>query len=503
LQPAIGGGDDSNSNGTLELADGMKVKAKEDFADESNKRVVVTNAERVAACQNNEWVNVSACDHTAQNSDAADAVTTYTIDDDVYHTKHCRYCNVTIQEQHSDSPCACGQENQIMLYLMVPDIANNTYGIGHQRKVGTGMKFTLPTCPIVPDGYTFLGWEMNPDPDDIGGYAAVTGQDIKDPFEVVEVYAGQQDANFYARYIYDFFTDWTWAADGSSASLTLSHDVLGDDDVTLSSTGDDPKVTITSTVAKDDDDNVVGTRYTATCTYTLNNYIYTFTDYKDVMVSQPEEAANLTLSETADNTDALGDVLGEQANLSGRTLYKDGSWNTLCLPFDLVLEGSPLEGATLKTLASSDYDADNGTLTLTFADATAIEGGRPYLVKWTTTGADITDPVFNSVTINGTMGGCAGSMYVDFMGTFSPVTLAANDKSMLYVGADNTLYYPSAALTIGSCRDGETTSLNEELRVKNEEFATAQWYTLDGRKLSGKPRQKGVYINNGKKVVMK
>jgi len=109
-----------------------------------------------------------------------------------------------------------------------------------------------------------------------------------------------------------------------------------------------------------------------------------------------------------------------------------------------VLEGSPLEGATLKTLASSDYDADNGTLTLTFADATAIEGGRPYLVKWTTTGADITDPVFNSVTINGTMGGCAGSMYVDFMGTFSPVTLAANDKSMLYVGADNTLYYPSA-----------------------------------------------------------
>ncbi len=86
LQPAIGGGDDCNSNGTLELADGMKVKAKEDFSDESNNRVVVTNAERVAACQNNEWVNVSTCDHTAQNSDAADVVTTYTIDDDVYMT---------------------------------------------------------------------------------------------------------------------------------------------------------------------------------------------------------------------------------------------------------------------------------------------------------------------------------------------------------------------------------------------------------------------------------
>jgi hypothetical protein len=29
------------------------------------------------------------------------------------------------------------------------------------------------------------------------------------------------------------------------------------------------------------------------------------------------------------------------------------------------------------------------------------------------------------------------------------------------------------------------------------------WYTLDGRRLSGKPTQKGIYINNGKKIVIK
>jgi hypothetical protein len=28
-------------------------------------------------------------------------------------------------------------------------------------------------------------------------------------------------------------------------------------------------------------------------------------------------------------------------------------------------------------------------------------------------------------------------------------------------------------------------------------------YTLDGRKLQGKPTQRGIYINNGKKVVIK
>jgi len=32
---------------------------------------------------------------------------------------------------------------------------------------------------------------------------------------------------------------------------------------------------------------------------------------------------------------------------------------------------------------------------------------------------------------------------------------------------------------------------------------TSAWYTLDGRRLSGKPTQKGVYINNGNKVMMK
>ena len=49
----------------------------------------------------------------------------------------------------------------------------------------------------------------------------------------------------------------------------------------------------------------------------------------------------------------------------------------------------------------------------------------------------------------------------------------------------------------------ETTGLSEELRVKSEEFATATWYDLNGRKLNKMPTKKGVYILNGKKVVVK
>ena len=52
--------------------------------------------------------------------------------------------------------------------------------------------------------------------------------------------------------------------------------------------------------------------------------------------------------------------------------------------------------------------------------------------------------------------------------------------------------------------DDDTTSLSEKGRVKSEEFATAAgYYTLDGRKLSGTPTEKGIYIVNGKKVIVK
>ncbi len=49
--------------------------------------------------------------------------------------------------------------------------------------------------------------------------------------------------------------------------------------------------------------------------------------------------------------------------------------------------------------------------------------------------------------------------------------------------------------------DGETTAVSEELRVKNEAFATAPYYNLSGQRIA-KPT-KGLYIVNGKKVVIK
>ena len=53
--------------------------------------------------------------------------------------------------------------------------------------------------------------------------------------------------------------------------------------------------------------------------------------------------------------------------------------------------------------------------------------------------------------------------------------------------------------------DGETTAIeSEKVTVNSEKFAAATvWYTIDGRRLTKAPTQKGLYIHNGKKVVMK
>jgi hypothetical protein len=51
-------------------------------------------------------------------------------------------------------------------------------------------------------------------------------------------------------------------------------------------------------------------------------------------------------------------------------------------------------------------------------------------------------------------------------------------------------------------RNGDVNAIGE-INMETGEFDFSGWYTLDGVKLSGKPSTKGIYINNGKKVVIK
>ena len=49
---------------------------------------------------------------------------------------------------------------------------------------------------------------------------------------------------------------------------------------------------------------------------------------------------------------------------------------------------------------------------------------------------------------------------------------------------------------------GQTTAIGT-LDTRTGEISFDGWYTMDGRRLSGRPSQRGIYINNGKKIVIK
>lgn len=261
--------------------------------------------------------------------------------------------------------------------------------------------------------------------------------------------------------------------------------------------------------------------------YNPNNNSPIFSCYSGTSTgSAPQiyrQIPTVTLGNATDNSTTIDTYKGKIVNvkLSDRTFYKDGSWNTLCLPFSLTAAQvtNQLDPESLMTLQSSSFS--NGTLTLTFAPANTIEAGKPYIIKWTGD-SRLESPTFTGVTIaNATAN--VNTDNVDFIGIYSPLNITAADNTKLYLSNANTLYYPNAEMTIGAFRayfqlkgitaadlpqsaiilnfDAEgTTGLNSLTPALSQGEGV---YTLDGRKLNAMPTQKGVYIVNGKKVVIK
>ena len=211
--------------------------------------------------------------------------------------------------------------------------------------------------------------------------------------------------------------------------------------------------------------------------------------------------------------------------LSNRTLFKDGHWNTLCLPFSLTAEeiaNSPLAGATIMGLASSTLETKE--FKFNFEEVTAIEAGKPYILKWES-GENIKNPHFDKVTITSlepqtvTVG--EGKAQVQFIGTYDPAPLAKDDKTSFFVGSDDQLYYPNVEnYQVNACRgyfkisDGVVAASRRVVlnfgnklegigHIESSQATTSldaqTAYDLQGRRVTNPT--KGLYIVNGKKVM--
>ena len=92
---------------------------------------------------------------------------------------------------------------------------------------------------------------------------------------------------------------------------------------------------------------------------------------------------------------------------------------------------------------------------------------------------------------------CNGKQFVKVRGAG---TLGANKAYLKFV-TDQQLSAPQYInIVMGGDLGEGTTGINNVNDNLNDNEAT--WYDLNGRKLNGKPAQKGIYIKNGKKVVV-
>lgn len=264
----------------------------------------------------------------------------------------------------------------------------------------------------------------------------------------------------------------------------------------------------------------VSTRWSASSLFT------TTMELLDDDLAQPQGAKNSDLLET---------VLGKTVDvkLKDRTFYKDGEWNSLCLPFSLSEEqiaASPLAGATIKQYSTGKVTGTHVDISFTTADE--IKAGKFYIFKWNE-GESIVDPVFNQVRIEKTV-----PQYAPYFLEYSDdycFNIGSNFNSLsrywenedaytYYLGAGNKLRYSDEEFTLHTFRiffelyanddpgaiefnldfDGEQASGVAELESTIRNCSTREGiYTLQGVKVNDQPRQKGVYIENGRKRVVK
>ena len=94
---------------------------------------------------------------------------------------------------------------------------------------------------------------------------------------------------------------------------------------------------------------------------------------------------------------------------------------------------------------------------------------------------------------------CNGKEFIKVRGAG---TLAANMAYLKFVTVQQQLNAPQYINIVMGGDLGEGTT-GVDASLVNSEEVNSVWYDLNGRRLQGKPSQKGIYIKNGRKVVIK
>lgn len=238
------------------------------------------------------------------------------------------------------------------------------------------------------------------------------------------------------------------------------------------------------------------------------NYISVVTnDYQPVT----ENSSNVLNEVTINKFVAQSDV-----DVQLKRSLTPTQWNTFCVPFTIsadVIEEKFGAGTQVRTFGSMNGNVMN------FVASTNIEAGKPYIVKPTNT---VVDPTFTGVNIVESDPVKSGADGFFMQGTYGAKTDLTTDGTNLFLGEGNKFYKPAAGSTkmkgmraffivpqgtnLAALRaniDGATTAI-DELTTVVEQPTDNRIYNLQGQFVGTSfEGLHGVYVQNGKKVLVK
>lgn len=192
-------------------------------------------------------------------------------------------------------------------------------------------------------------------------------------------------------------------------------------------------------------------------------------------------------------------------------------WNTFCVPFTIskdVITEKFGAGTLVYTFGSMNGNVMN------FKASTTIEAGKPYIVKPT---KEVVDPTFTGVNIVESDPVKLGADGFFMQGTYGAKTDLTTDGTNLFLGDGNKFYKPSGTTTakmkgmraffivpqgtnfaaLRANIDGATTAIDEFATVV-EQPTDNRIYNLQGQFVGTSfEGLHGVYVQNGKKVLVK
>lgn len=253
-----------------------------------------------------------------------------------------------------------------------------------------------------------------------------------------------------------------------------------------------------------------------------------FTTRDEISVSSIEVTMDMREGVSYELDEASGDNTVENCKNAIVTLKRtleSSHWNTFCVPFDLT-QGAVIElfgvGTQLRT-----YDSFNGNI-VNFKEADHVEAGKPYIMK---PGFEkVENPTIASVNMvaanldaNGNPQAVGEDGKFQMKGIYNKVLLN-DDKTNLFLGDGNKFYYPAKddvdAKTMNGMRayfivpsgtdtqmlraniDGTVTSLDRVFYTADHD---APVYNLQGQCVGNSlsSLKSGIYVQNGKKVIVK